>query len=336
MATRSSSAAAARVARASSELTHRCHGCRGAVIVAILLSACALMPSRVELSAQSAVSEADLDRASGTHVVSVGTPSSGRIIRVRLETYVARVIAGEAEPDAPEAARQAIAIAIRTFAIVNAGRHAKQGFDLCDTTHCQVPRASTGATRQAALATVGRILTYNGAAAEVFYSANCGGRSEAASEVWPGINLPYLVPVVDDVHDDDVPWTLDLSLLQIESALRSAGFEGEHLEGVVVDERNDSGRVSRLRVEGLTPASISGSAFRTAIGASTLRSTAFHIERSGAVLRFTGRGYGHGVGMCVVGAARRARRGETADAILAAYYPGLTLVSLAGSDRPPR
>jgi stage II sporulation protein D len=291
------------------------------------------------LSAQAAVSDADLDRASDGRVVNLGTPSTGRVVAVPLETYVARVIAGEAEPSAPEAAREAIAIAIRTFAIVNARRHAKDGFDLCDTTHCQVPRASTPATRLAALATAGRILTYHGAPAEVFYSANCGGRSESASEVWPGVNLPYLVPVDDDVHADDVPWTLDLSLAQIHAALRAAGFEGARLEGIEIDERNESGRVRRLRLDGLTPATISGTALRAAIGAGTLRSTAFSLVRSDDLVRFTGRGYGHGVGMCVVGAARRARRGETAEAILAAYYPGLRVVALDGAgvvttDRP--
>ena len=51
------------------------------------------------------------------------------------------------------------------------------------TARCCVRR--TPATRAAALATAGRVLTYNGRPAEVFYSASCGGRSESASAVWP-------------------------------------------------------------------------------------------------------------------------------------------------------
>jgi stage II sporulation protein D len=281
------------------------------------------------MAAQSIPTEGELDRASRSRVVSVGTPSSGKVVRVSLETYVARVLAGEAEPAAPPAAQQALAIAVRTFAIVNARRHAKEGFDLCDTTHCQVPRASTASTRDAALATAGRILTYRGAPAAVFYSANCGGRSESPSEVWPGVSFPYMVPVDDDVHGDEMPWTLDLSLEQIETALRSAGFTGDRLVDVEIDGRNDSGRVSRLRLDGMRPSTVTGSAFRTAVGAGTLRSTAFTFERRDEVLHFTGRGYGHGVGMCVVGAARRARRGESADAILMTYYPGLRIEALA-------
>jgi hypothetical protein len=67
-----------------------------------------------------------------------------------------------------------------------------------------------------------------------------------------------------------------------------------------------------------------------AIGPARLRSTAFSIEQRRSTLRFTGRGYGHGVGMCVIGAGRRAVRGEDVRAILAHYYPGLEITSLVG------
>ena len=279
-------------------------------------------------SAQSLPTEADLDHASNGRLVTLGTPSTGRIVTVPLETYVARVVTGEAEPSAPAAAQQAIAVAIRTYAIVNARRHARDGYGLCDTTHCQVPRASTAATRQAALATAGRILLYDGAPAPVFYSASCGGQSETASEVWPDARLPYLRSVPDDVHADDVPWTLEVTLEQIRVALVKSGFSGDRLTAIEVESRNDSGRVRRLRLDGLRPDSVGGDAFRMAIGAATVRSTAFSLASDGDKAKLTGRGYGHGVGMCVVGAARRARRGENVTDILQAYYPGLTIASL--------
>ena len=284
-------------------------------------------------SAQSLATEADLDQASGGRMVTLGTPSTGRIVSIPLEAYVARVVTGEAEPNAPAAAQQAIAVAIRTYAMVNARRHARDGYGLCDTTHCQVPRASTAATRQAALATAGRILLYEGAPAPLFYSANCGGQSETASEVWPDARLPYLRSVPDDVHADDVPWNLDLTLEQIRVALVKAGFSGDRLNAIEIESRNESGRVRRLRLDGLRPDSVGGDAFRMAIGAATVRSTAFALAAEGDKVRLTGRGYGHGVGMCVVGAARRARRGETVTDILQAYYPGLTIASL--DNRPP-
>jgi stage II sporulation protein D len=88
-------------------------------------------------------------------------------------------------------------VAIRTYAIVNAGRHRREGFDLCDTTHCQVLRAANEASRRAALSTAGRVLTLDGKPVEIFYSASCGGRSERAADVWPGgAQFSYLKSVV--------------------------------------------------------------------------------------------------------------------------------------------
>jgi SpoIID/LytB domain protein len=136
-------------------------------------------------SAQSEPTDTDLQQVSGPHTVSVRGLAGGRVTTLPHEVYVARVLAGEGEPGAPEATQQALAIAIRTFAVFNAGRHGRDGFDLCDTTHCQVPRAANASSRRAALATAGRVLAYKGAVAEVFYSASCGGRSENAAEVWP-------------------------------------------------------------------------------------------------------------------------------------------------------
>lgn len=281
------------------------------------------------VSAQGEVTDDALVRAGGGRTVAVGELSSGgAITAVPLEIYVARVLAGEAEPKTPDAALEALAIAVRTYAVANAGRHRSDGFDLCDTTHCQVLGTPTPATRRAAYATAGEVLAYNGATAEVFYSASCGGRSEAASAVWPRANLPYLQSIEDDVHDNDPAWTVELPLEEIRRALARAGFEGERLRGIAVAARSVSGRVARLTLDGLNPGVIAGDAFRTAIGTRTLPSTAFRLSRHSSVVRFTGRGYGHGVGLCVIGAGRRARRGDDATAILRAYFPSLRRMRL--------
>ena len=280
-------------------------------------------------AAQADVSEVDLELASGGRTIVVGSPGSdGRIVTTPFEVYVSRVLAGEGEPNAADAAQQALAIAIRTYATVKAGTHRRDGYDVCDTTHCQVPRASTAYSRRAALATTGRILTYRGGPAEVFYSASCGGRSESASAIWSGTDFPYLRTIVDDVHDTDEPWTLNLELEAVQRALVRAGFDGNRLRDVRVDGHTVSGRVARLQLPGLRPDVIAGDQFRLLVGATRLRSTAFSVTRAGDTVRFTGRGYGHGVGMCVIGAGRRARRGEDLATILATYYPGLSLTPL--------
>ena len=72
---------------------------------------------------------------------------------------------------------------------------------------------------------------------------------------------------------------------------------------------------------------MSGHEFRMAVGRvagwQSIKSTAFDVDRTGSGYRFTGRGFGHGVGLCVIGAGRRASSGATADEILQFYFPGL-------------
>ncbi len=289
-----------------------------------------------EVAAQSEVTDEQLEAASVGRTVAIGSPNGGRVARIPLEVYVARVLAGEGEPNAPDAARQALAVAIRTYTLVQMGRHRREGYDLCDTVHCQVLRAANDSSRRAALATAHRVLTVNGAPAEVFYSASCGGRSEGAAQVWPGATFPYMQVVRDDdVHEEDVPWTLDLTLDELRGALSRAGFGGGPLRSVEIDGVNQSGRVEQLRVPGMRPSEITGPAFRDALGTTRIRSTSFTLARQGNVVRFTGRGYGHGVGMCVIGAGRRARRGESLEAILAQYYPNLQLTDLASASVSP-
>ena len=302
---------------------------RKRALVLCVALACATMDPGAFGQAQIEVSDADLAAVS-TRTVGLGATGGGKIADVPLEVYVARVLTGEGEPNAPEATQQALAVAIRTYAVFNAGRHRGEGFDLCDSVHCQVPRAAASASaRQAALATAGRILTYKGQPAEIFYSASCGGRSETATAAWPktGIEHPYLRSIKDDVHRDDPPWTLEMSLGDVQAHLERNGLAGR-LKNVQVASRTKSDRAAVLKLSGMHPDRIAGDQFRAAMGTTVLRSTAFSVKKDGDTIRFTGRGYGHGVGMCVIGAGRRARRGESMTDILKAYYPGATIQAL--------
>ena len=245
----------------------------------VVFTASVLIPLAVKIPAQGDVAETDLVAASTGRTIRLGSVADGHITPVPLEVYVARVLAGEADPKAGDAAQQALAIAIRTYTLKNVDRHARDGYDLCDSTHCQVPRPSTPTSRRAAMATVGQVLTWHGEIAEVFYSASCGGRSERAADVWPGANYPYLLSRPDDVCDDDPEWTVEISIAEVRRVLRGVGFEGDRLRDIRVDARTSSGRVAKLRLSGLQPDVIAGDQFRLAVGATKLRSTAFTVEK---------------------------------------------------------
>ena len=255
---------------------------------------------------------------------------------VDLDRYIAQVLAGEGQPKASAAAHEALAITARTFALANRNRHRSEGFDLCDTTHCQVLRTATAITRRAAAATSGRVLLHQGRPAFVFYSALCGGHTEVASQVWPGaIEYAGNGTREDDACEDEPEWTADVNVREIESALRAAGLKGARLRSLRVVERNSSDRVARLRADGFTPPEITGHEFRMAIsrvaGPHAIKSTAFDVDRHAGGYRFHGRGFGHGVGLCVIGAGKRAARGASTEEILRFYFPGLSVgpVSMA-------
>ena len=154
--------------------------------------------------------------------------------------------------------------------------------------------------------------------------------------MWPGA-VDLSQPERDEADAGDPPWLSEIRVSEVERALRAAGLRGGRLRNLRVVQRNQSGRVVRLHVDGLSPNEISGTDFRMAVGRVSgwqlVKSTAFDVDRTGTGYRFRGRGFGHGVGLCVVGAGARARGGDSAEQILRFYFPSLTIGRAGGA--PP-
>ncbi len=246
------------------------------------------------------------------------------ILDLPVEQYVAAVLAGEGSVFRNGEALKAIAVAARTYAAHERGRHAKEGFDFCNTTHCQ--RAEpTGVTPQltaVARATANELLRYRGEVAFTPYTMSCGGMAESVTAVWPDINAPYL-----RVHTDNycapVTWSRHIQISSIERALRDAGLTcPARLTNVSVLNRTASGRARQLLLQGDSAVIISAGAFRFAIGRDlgwdNIRSDWFDLSGD---LDIHGKGEGHGVGLCQNGADRMAADGHSYREILAFYYP---------------
>jgi SpoIID/LytB domain protein len=283
---------------------------------------------------------AQQDRARTEVRIGVLRPGGGYTVQgIALETYIARVLAGEAARDSRPAALEALAITIRTFVLANPARHNADGFDLCDQTHCQVMRTPAAVHERAAAATAGQALLRGGIPVAVFYSASCGGRTEIPSAVWPGHeDPPYMPSQPDDACMGAPEWTAELESADLVRSLRAAGFRGE-LRDVRILTRDVSGRVARLRLAGMTPEEISGQDLRAVVGRTLgwqhIKSAAFELDRTGDRYRFEGHGYGHGVGMCVIGSVNMAVAGRTATEILNKYFPGLEIGVPGGALAPP-
>jgi stage II sporulation protein D len=258
--------------------------------------------------------------------------TAGRVVTVALEDYVLGSALSEVSPVAePPATTARIfevqAILARTYAVAHLGRHAEDDFDLCDGTHCQLYQPARLTTsrfaavaREAVRQTAGEVLVYRGAPAETLFHADCGGHTDSASAVWGGAPVPYLTGRIDDVPEGTHrTWHAD-----------ARSRVGGRLTGLRVSARDDSGRAAFVEIQGARTVTVRGEIFRSivtdALGVRSLQSTRFVVRRAGGAFHFEGVGFGHGVGLCQVGAAARARRGETVEEILAAYYPGTTLV----------
>jgi stage II sporulation protein D len=226
-----------------------------------------------------------------------------------------------------------MAIVARTYAQKFLGRHADEGFDFCDSTHCQVMRwnASSSSGRSAMEATRGEILSYQGAPAATYYHQDCGGSIAAAEEAWAGSAATYLIGHQDPycISAGGLKWESTIAVDDINRALRTGGITPPRAwMSIEMASKTPSGRVQRLKLVGGDPPNfvLSGSTFRFAVGRTLgwnkIRSDLYEIRSAHGQVIFSGRGAGHGVGLCQAGASEMAREGKSYREILSFYYPG--------------
>ncbi len=253
-----------------------------------------------------------------------------------MEEYIAGVLAGETGNFKSDEALKAMAIAARTYAMHFGSRHALEGFDFCDTTHCQDVRIAgiNAHFRNIANATAGEVLWYDGEPAATYYHANCGGTTEDGRFIL-GNNeprAPFLVQHSDQycVRNGSTQWRTEVAKPELQRALAADGVVVPGtLRTVSVLHRTPSGRVEVLRATGSSAVTVPGVAFRSAIGRhigwERLKSNWYDVSDDGDRLIFQGRGSGHGVGMCQIGAEVMGEEGHTYREILSFYYPGTRL-----------
>jgi stage II sporulation protein D len=248
-----------------------------------------------------------------------------------LEDYVMGVLAGEIPGNGPAEALKAQAIAARTFALLNRvqARQKKDPYDLENTALFQMYQGMdrvTDTIRQAVLSTRSEILTYGNKPIAAFFHSNCGGRTADSSTVWSQAH-PYLrsVPCSFGNHGNHFQWSADVLVSDLVRKLRSAGLKVSDIAGLTVLSRDEGERVLKVAIrdsDGMNK-EMKGSSFRMAIGPDVIRSTRFEARVDNSRVHFTGKGWGHGVGLCQEGAFGMAQKGYSAFDILRHYYRGI-------------
>jgi stage II sporulation protein D len=272
--------------------------------------------------------------------------------RLGMEDYLLGVVPRETG-DVDQAAYEAVkaqAVAARTYAVAHRGGRAALGFDVYPGTQDQVyggVAAEREMISRAVRETAGEVATYGGEPIDAYYHSTCAGRTAAIDEVWNVRPVPYLVSVEDvdprtgeayDRASSRFTWTERWTHAQLVSVLNRTladslrGRSIREIEDIDVLSRTPSGRVRAMRIE--TDAgsfTVGRDRVRWILAPARggiLNSSKFdvRVERSGggvAAIVAEGGGWGHGIGMCQVGAMGRARAGQDYRTILEAYYPGI-------------
>ena len=217
--------------------------------------------------------------------------------------------------------------------------------------------------RKAVDCTWGEVLTYNGKICDARFSKCCGGRSELFSTCWENKDKPYLQSLPDTPsHEEGLKpfcetsdaqvlsqvlvdydlqtkdfyrWKVEypageLSALIVrrlgELGIAAPDIDATHLSLVPVS-RGPSGRIFKMEIAGERTRLLVGKELiiRRILSDSHLKSSAFEVSRMGNTITLEGRGWGHGVGLCQIGAAVMSTKGYGYKEILEHYYPGSNL-----------
>lgn len=282
-----------------------------------------------------------------------------------LDDYIAGVIQNEIGNSSPLEALKAQAVAARTHAVslLLNNRHQADGYDLCSSTHCQVYKGeylSNANVLKAVDDTRNEVLLAAGKIADATYHSCCGGKTDSSAAIWKGKPIAHLEGVTCILEAD----SLDLSTeadarkwldtdpevagmsswergalswektMSRDQLAKNAGLSS--INRIEIMKRGRSGRILSMKLTGVKDILLDNEyKIRQAFG--NLMSSFFYIKGSyftdkGVViihprktLNLVGKGAGHGVGMCQVGALRMARTGAGYQDILQHYYPGTTI-----------
>ena len=274
-----------------------------------------------------------------------------------IEDYLTSVISSEMRGTSSLEFLKAHAITSRSWLLAQRllPQPPHQHYDVCADDHCQRYQGTTMASNphvmQAVSETRGMVLTCDGIICDTRYSKCCGGRTELFSTCWDehqphpylqSVPCPYcntsdrriLQQVLNDYDqetNDFYRWHVALTHDELDALVqRKLGLNLGHIVGLEPLSRGISGRIYQLRIVGTNGETTIGKelAIRKALSPTHLYSSAFDIEQTATGFILHGRGWGHGVGLCQIGAAVMGEQGADHIAILQHYHKNTTITKL--------
>ena len=230
---------------------------------------------------------------------------------------------------------------------------AHTSFDVCADDHCQryqgITRQSNPRVVEAVKATCGQVLMYDGKVCDARFSKCCGGMTEVFEHCWENVPKPYLVAKQDpycclaDHHivrqvlnhydqetADFYRWKVHFSTDELSELIaRKSGIDFGQIIDLIPVERGASERIVLLKIVGEKQVVTVGKELeiRKWLSETHLYSSAFDVEKTDDGFTLHGKGWGHGVGLCQIGAAVMGDKGIPYEQILEFYYPNAKLTA---------
>lgn len=205
------------------------------------------------------------------------------INHISIEEYLYGVVPREMSPSFHIEALKAQAVASRSYAFSNINKHSTDGFNLCDTTHCQVYSGyelEKPSTNLAVDETKDIFAFYDGVIINAQYHAASSGFTEDSANIWGG-DLPYLKSVEDrfSLESPYSSWSISISLLDLRDKLMVAGVNLGELKGIEPMGTTATGKVDKVKIIGyLGEETMTATKFRNIVGNTIFKSSWFNIK----------------------------------------------------------
>lgn len=266
---------------------------------------------------------------------------TGETEQVDLDDYLCHVVSAEMPADYEIEALKAQAIVARTYTIYKILNKKHEIADICDDSTC----CQAWISKEDRLArweessresnwnkiyncvndTKGKIITYDNKPIDAFFHSNSGGITEVPVNVWGGTGYPYLQSVETSGEDayrqylSEVIFTQEELIAKLNEKYSDISIDFSNIEDIKILENTESTRVKTVKFGNHE---LSGVETRTLLG---LKSTNFEITREDDKIKFSVKGYGHGVGMSQTGADAMAKQGRNSEEIIKHFYTGVEI-----------
>lgn len=266
------------------------------------------------------------------------------IQEVDIDEYLYHVVSAEMPADFELEALKAQAVVARTYTMYKKKNKKHENADICDDSTCcqawiskedrlarweeEKRESNWKKIEQCVNETKGKIITYNQEPINAFFHSNSGGITELPVNVWGGSGLPYL-QVVETVGEEgyqqyasEVELSNEEIIAKLKERYADIQIDFTKEDEVKILEHTDSNRVKTMKFGNHE---ISGVEVRSLLG---LKSTNFEIKKETDKIKFTVKGYGHGVGMSQTGADSMAKQGSNYEEIIHHFYVGVEIQEL--------